>query len=67
MPLGLLILYLVFAMNGLSFCLIVVLIALFDYLNNGNVSISPAIELLLYFILSLILTSVCFRQLAFWT
>lgn len=61
------ILYLLVALNGLTYSLIVFLIAFFSYINEGVLSIVPAIEIMIYLLILVILTAFCFRQLAFLT
>ena len=49
------------AMNGLTFCLIVSLMEFFSFINTGAQSVVPAVEIMVYLIILVILTSVCFR------
>eukprot|EP00347_Sterkiella_histriomuscorum_P005467 403356505 len=61
------VLYLALVLNGLTFSLVVILIGAFNFFNNTDEPpIVPVIETLIYVVLTLIMTSVCFRQLVFW-
>ena len=63
---GLLLLFLIISINGMTFCLIVVLVGFFGYLNERVISLTPIIEVMVYLIASLIITSLTFRQLTLW-
>ena len=58
--LGLLILYLLVSLNGLTFALIVVLIAFFDFVNHGALSAVTGIEVMAYLLVMILLT--CFSM-----
>jgi hypothetical protein len=55
------ILFIMTVLNGLTFCLVVILIGIIDYINEGTVSITPAIEVISYLVAAIVLTSFCFR------
>lgn len=61
------ILYLIVSLNGLTFVLIVILIAFFDYVDDGRLSINIAIEVMAYLTAMILLTCFSMRQLSFWT
>lgn len=58
--LGLLIFYLIVTLNGLTFSLIVVLIAFFDYVNQEALSVVAGIEVMAYLMIMILLT--CFSM-----
>lgn len=50
----------------MTFCLIAVLLGFFGYINEKRISLTPIIEVMVYLITSLMITSLSFRQLALW-
>jgi len=62
------VIFIVLMFNGLTFCLIVIMVGFFNYVNgDGSISIVPIIEIMVYLAISIVLTSLSFRQLTFWT
>ena len=59
--LGMLISFLVLTINGMTFCLIAVLLGFFSYLNDKNISLTPIIEVMVFIIVCIIITSLSFR------
>ena len=61
--------FIMISINGMSFCIIAVLIAILSYLNDGRrrISLTPIIEVMVYLILAIIVTSLSFRQLTIWS
>jgi hypothetical protein len=64
--LGLLIIFSVLTMNGLSFLLIAFLVAFFNYIaSGGDLTITFGVELMALTSLLIVMTALCFRQLTF--
>ena len=59
--------FIMISINGMTFCLIAVLIAILSFLNDGRISLTPIIEVMVYLILTVIITSLSFRQLTIWS
>jgi hypothetical protein len=43
------------------------LLAILSFLNDGRISLTPIIEVMVYLILTVIITSLSFRQLTIWS
>jgi preprotein translocase subunit Sec61beta len=56
-----------FVMSGLTFSLVTIMVNFFAYMNDGSLSITPAIEVIVFLAITILLTAINFRQLAFWT
>ena len=57
----------VYQITGLTTILVVVLVSIFDYINNGTVEhLNAALIVMAYFVGSLLITSLCFKKVVFW-
>jgi hypothetical protein len=58
---GLMILFIMVIFNGLTFILIAILMGIVNYISNGYYTILPAIEVLAYIGVCILLTSLSFK------
>ena len=64
--LGLMVVYCIIAVNGLTFILISLLLDFFTYLNEGTMTIAFPVEVMAYAAVIVLMTAFCFQYIAFW-
>ena len=64
--LGLMVVYCIITVNGLTFILISFLLDFFTYLNEKTMTIAFPVEVMAYAAVIVLMTAFCFQYIAFW-